>query len=339
MQQPEPGHASGDEPAERFCPKCGRSCTPLKVPHLSVDCKDCGRTVYFLRLDPSGEGIRIEAGERLTIPAGFIKMSLQPSPTSHLARPGLGFLLNQLFVGTVPSEEGIYEFVDQLQKIFDTHIEAADAAQGLNLETEAGLEELVKRLEERKLSIDWYMLSAAMFCGGLKWSIENDRVKRAAWTGYMLGTFRGLTIVSEPLFEETLWRGYLANEVIYEAAAAASGNSPAEIEALKRLQPLFRQFDEGTLHALVESGLPIGPKIKVKNLPEELLRALAKFQLATIEREREEKRLADKEAREEERGRRKDKRDDTELRIKWLSSGVAIGGLVVAVIGLVAKAI
>ena len=143
---------------------------------------------------------------------------------------------------------------------------------------------------------------------------------------------RGLSIVTEPVFEETLWRGYLANEVVYEAAATAGNRSPAELKALKKLEPLFQQIDETALHALVESGVPIGPKINVKHLPEELLRALAKHQLATRERMRQDSKQAEKGAREEERLRKKDRREEMELRIKWPTIGATVAGVIVTTV-------
>lgn len=315
---------------ERFCPQCGKSTIPLPVPHLSADCGQCGRTVHFIRPGDNGEGIKAEAGERFTIPAGWMTLSLEPKPNGKLFRPGLVFLLNQLFVGKTPTEATIQQFIEELEKGFDAYVETTDAAKGLDLSTEHGAAELTKLLEQDKQSRDWYMFVASMFCGGMKWSIENSNAQRAAWAGYMMGTFRGLSIVSEPVFEQTLWRGYLANEVVYEAAAAAGNRSPAELEALKKLEPLFRQFDETTLHAIVESGLPIGPKINVKHVPEELLRALAKHQLATREKGRQETRLAEKERREEERLRKKDRREDVELRIKWAGIGATIASILVA---------
>lgn len=298
----------------------------------AIQCKDCDRTVHFVRPGDSGEGIRVEAGEKFTIPAGWINLSLEPKANGKLFRSGLPFLLNQLFVGNVPTEESITAFVEKLEREFDNHVQKADAANGLNLETEEGTNELIARLEADKQSRYWYIFVASILCGGIKRSIENDNAQGAAWAGYMMGTFRALSIVSEPVFEETLWRGYLANEVVYEAAAAAGNRSPAELEALKKLEPLFQRLDETALHALVESGLPIGPKINVKHLPEELLRALAKHQLVTRERERQEIRQAAKDSREDERTAKKDRREDIELRIKWLTIGATLAGIVASLV-------
>jgi hypothetical protein len=327
--------STSDTPAaqpEKFCPQCGKSTRPLSVPHLSNECKECGRTVHFVRPGENGEGIRIETGEQFTIPAGWLALSLEPKPNGKLFRSGLPFLLNQFFVGKVPTAESITQFTDDIEKEFDSYVEKTEAAKGLNLATEDGSKELIARLETDKQSRDWYILTASLFCGGVKWSVENNNAQRAAWAGYMLGTFRGLSIVSEPVFEETLWRGYLANEVVYEAAAAASNRSPAELEALKKLEPLFQQLDETMLHALVDSGLPIGPKINVKHLPEELLRALAKHQLATRERERQEEKQAERDIRDDERFNKKDRREEIELRIKWAIFGATVAGIVATLI-------
>jgi hypothetical protein len=324
-----------DTPAtrpEKFCPQCGKSTLPLTVPHISADCKDCGRTVHFVRRGENGEGIHAHPGERLTIPAGHIQFSLQPTPNGKLFRYGLSFLLNQLFVNKVPAEDGVVQFVEEIQEGFENHIEKTEAAKGLDLSTQEGFDELATRLENNKQSRDWYVFIAATFCAAMKSAIKENDAQRAAWAGYMMSTFRGLSIVTEPLFEETLWRGYLANEVVYEAAAAAGNRSPAELEALKKLGPLFETFDEVTLHALIDSGLPIGPKINVKHLPEELLKAFAKHQLSTRERKRQEAKELDKERRDEDRHRKKDRREEIELRIKWAGIGATIMAAVVTLI-------
>ncbi|MEF9966214.1 MAG: hypothetical protein RR779_17760 [Comamonas sp.] len=317
---------------EKFCPQCGKSTLPLPVPHLSAECKQCSRTVHFVRSGENGEGICIEAGERFSIPVGWLNLSLEPGPQGKLYRSGLSFLLNQFFVGKTPVEKDITEFVVELEEDFDSYIKRTEAAEGLDLSTEDGATELVARLEKDKQSRDWYIVAAAIFCGGIKHAIEEDNAQRAAWAGYMMGTWRGLSIVSEPVFEETLWRGYLANEVVFEAAAAAGNRSPAELEALKKLEPLFQQLDETTLHALVESGIPIGPKINITHLPEPLLRALAKHEIASRERERQDARQAEKDKVEEERWRKKDRREEIEVRIKWAAIGATVVGAIATLV-------
>jgi hypothetical protein len=61
---------------ERYCSQCGRSLVPLSVPHLSAECADCGKTVHFVRVGP--DGIKVEEGERFTIPADTFRFRSIP---------------------------------------------------------------------------------------------------------------------------------------------------------------------------------------------------------------------------------------------------------------------
>jgi ribosomal protein S27AE len=308
--------------AENFCPKCGRSCVPLEVPHLSRACGECGRTVHFVRHAVEG-GIAVGAGERLSIPAGFITFSLDPASRGKLFRPGLKFLLDQMFLGDHPKgPEDIVEFARALDKASDEYLARCEKLSGLDLSLEADTAKAMKALEEDKGSRDWHMLMQGLFSAALIESVNSSDCGRAAWAGYMLGSVRGLTIVTEPIFEQTLWRGYLAGQVVYEAAVAAS-STPAEAEAIRKLQPLFQKVDEATLHAWVESGLPIGPRIGIKSLPESLIAALAKFQLTTIQRERDDARLAVLDRREDARLEAVNKLEGNKLRATWLTIGIA----------------
>jgi hypothetical protein len=71
------------------------------------------------------------------------------------------------------------------------------------------------------------------------------------------------------------------------------------------------------LHTWVESKLPIGPRIDVKGLPEEILFALAKWHLASFQREREQTvRNAS------------ERRANWELRLKWMMFGLAVASAI-----------
>jgi hypothetical protein len=300
---------------ERYCAQCGRSLVPLEVPHLSAECVDCGKMVHFVRTAADGTGIQAEKGEQFTIPAGFIQISLDPASRGKLFRPGLSFLLKQFFVGNYPKEPtDIVSFAKVLRDEADAILESSERLKGFDLDKEGDSKAAIEKLKEDQDSRDWYAMNMGAFSHSVTEAIDKKDAITAAWSAYMLGTVRGLTIVTEPLFEQTLWRGYLANQVVYEAAAAAS-QTPGEAEAIKRLEPLFRKLDEATLHAWVESKLPIGPRINVKGLPEEILAALAKWHLASFQREREQ---AIRSASE--------RRATWELRLKWLTFGLAVAG-------------
>src|SRR6266446_4548817 len=312
------------ERVERFCSQCGRSLVPLNVPHLSSECIDCGKTVHYVRPAADGSSIQVDKGEQFTIPAGFIQISLDPTSRAKLFRPGLSHYVKQLFIGNHPKQPSeIVPFIQQTKEWADKLLKNSKRLSGLNLDEEHGAELAIERIKKDQQAQEWHAMTMGAFSEAVTDSINKEDTMKAAWSGYMLGTVRGLTIVTDPLFEQTLWRGYLANRVVYEAVAVAS-QTPGEAEAIKKLEPLFRKLDEATLHTWVESKLPIGPRIGVKALPEEILSALAKWHLASFQREREETARAASE-----------RRANWELRIKWLTLGVTATGALFTVLKLV----
>lgn len=315
---------SASDSVERYCSQCGRSIVPLNVPHLSAECADCGKTIHFVRTAPNGVGIQVEKGERFSIPAGFIQLSLDPASRGKLFRPGLSFLLKQFFIGSHPKQPAdIASFIQELRDQADALLKSSKCLTGLDLDNESDAKIAIEKLKENQDSQEWHAMTMGAFSQSVNEAIDENDALKAAWSGYMLGTIRGLTIVTEPLFEQTLWRGYLANQVVYEAAAAAS-QTPGEAEAIKKLEPLFRNLDEATLHTWVESKLPIGPRIAVKGLPEEILSALAKWHLASFQREREQTLRNASE-----------RRATWELRLKWLTLGLAAASGIFTILKLV----
>ena len=199
-------------------------------------------------------------------------------------------------------------------------LKSSPVLSGLNFDNEIDAAVVFDQLKEKTQTREFYAVSMGALVQEVLKAIDESDARQSAWTGYMLGTFRGLTIVTEPLFEQTLWRGYLANDVVYEAISAAS-RTPAEAEAIKLAAPLFQRLDEMTLHTWVDSQLPIGPRVGIKNLPEEILLALAKWHLSSFKRQREDEIRAAGE-----------RRATWELRLKWLGAGLAIPTAIIAVL-------
>src|SRR4051794_19185897 len=90
-----------------FCDKCGRSLVELNVPHVKRKCQECGKTIHLVEPGEGGEGIKVEAGDQFVIPAGFIRMSLDPAASSgRLSRPGVTWLTERFFFDGRPSTPG-----------------------------------------------------------------------------------------------------------------------------------------------------------------------------------------------------------------------------------------
>jgi hypothetical protein len=298
---------------ERFCSQCGDSLVPLARPHVARTCAECGKTKHLVEI-ASGGGITIRGGDRFTIPAGWIQISLSPASRGKLARPGLKFLLRQFFyIGEPNSAADIDGLLKKYEDIADRILQDSALLKGIDQETPEGAKEAVEILEKDRTTREWHAVLLGTFAKLVADAIAANNTSEAAWAMYQAAQAHAMVVTTEPTFEQTLWRGYLANQVVYEAAIAAV-STPAEAEAIKALEPLFNRLGEATLYAWVHSGEPIGPRLGVKSLSEPLLKALGHWHLAEAERKRAEEVRVVEEA-----------RAARELRVKWAAVGASVG--------------
>jgi len=311
--------------SDRFCSQCGVSLVPLAEPHTIRSCATCGRDTHVREVGRDG-GITIRPGDRFTIPAGALQVSLDPASRGKLFRPGLHFLLTQLFAGTLSSDKAtLPAILEKLEKVSDTILENSALLKDLDLNAESDSKAAWERIEQNKDSREWFAALTGSFGQLAKKAIAEGETELAALYVHDATAAYAMTVALEPVFEETLWRGYLANSVVYEAVAATA-NTVAEQDAIRALDPLFQRLDEQTLHAWIDSNVDLGPRIGIKSVPEPVLRGLAKFHLAQFERRRADSLKA-----------KQDAREAKELRIKWLSLGGAIATVIVSAIAIVLR--
>jgi hypothetical protein len=312
-----------DASLERFCSQCGVSLIPLEVPHTSSTCSTCGRMRHYVRPGKDGKGMQIEVGETVTLPAGWLTLSFDPAlACGRLSRAGVPFLLKQLFTAGMPEKPAdLVGSIDLLREQWQKDLEQSDKLAGIRLDTPAGGDLAFKRLEEEKDSHEWHVLMKDLSADVALDAVGEKDALKAAHAGLYTGLFHGLSVVTEPYFQEMIWRGYVAGLTIHESGEAA-GHVPGEAEALQELDPVFKNLGEATLRTWVDSNSPIGPRIGIGSISEPVLLARAKWHLEVFKRERE-----------EQTARRAESRAKSELWIKWLTLGLAIGGAVGALIG------
>lgn len=297
-----------DQSVDRYCSECGESLVPLEVPHLSAECATCHRRKFFVRPGEGGIGIKIEAGESFTIPADFLRLSFDPTMAhGRLQRPGVPFLLQRLFVAgmsTNPDEfvAGVTAWRDSLEK----DLWASDKLAGIDPTSPSAGDQAIDRLKGEQGSHEWHMWMKDLNALLATESVKANDASKAAHFGLWAGIHHGLSIVTQPYFEEMVWRGYLAGIAIHEAGNAAD-HVPGEVEALNQLDMLFHRVGEANLQTWVDSGVPIGQRIGVSSISEPLLVARAKWHLQKM-----------KQSREDEVRKSADRRAGSELRLKWV---------------------
>jgi hypothetical protein len=252
-----------------------------------------------VRPGDDGKGFKVEAGETFTIPSEWLTLSFDPVRSrGKLLRPGVPFLLKRLVVDGMPTRrEELQQRLQALRDAWTKEMATSDDFAGINLEAPNGGDSALRRFEGHKDSWAWHMILKDLYADVTMDAVKEGDAERAALCALHMGLLHSLSVITEPYFEEMVWRGYLAGLAIHESANAVD-HLPGEVEALKELDPLFRMLGEATIHTWVESKSPLGPRIGT-SLPEDVLVARAKWHLEAFRREREERAKAPSERRAE----------------------------------------
>ena len=149
----------------RFCSDCGRSLWPLDQIHVSRECEECGKAVYLVERGADGRGINVRAGDRLSLPPGAIKISLDPASGSRLFRPGLALLLNQRILSGSPSEPAsVRDLLSSYQAEVEAILKASNLSRDIDLDSASAAEELAARFKNKERTWEWWALVMGASC-------------------------------------------------------------------------------------------------------------------------------------------------------------------------------
>jgi hypothetical protein len=284
-------------------------------------CDQSPKSFFVVEPGEGGKGIHVREGDRFTIPSGWLTISLDPSRSrGRLTRPGISWFATQQLAAGIPGQTDELEgFLKSYEEQADAVLKASENLSHLDLETEDGGREAVEMVTKDQGSADWWAMVMGAMAADLRSRLTSGEVAEAVLSACRMQAAHSILVFKEQL-EPHVWTGYRHTRLIYDIAASGA-NTPQEAEMIQALRPAFSQLDEDVLHAWVESGADIGPKIGVTQVEEPLLKALAKYHLEAFERERKEGQLAT-----ENRARNR------ALFLTGVSAGAAVAGVVVAVL-------
>ena len=271
----------------KFCDQCGHSIVPLAIPYTERKCFDCDRTICVSEAHPNG-GMNVRSGDKVVLPKEFLKVSLDPTASNgKLFRPGVSWFVQQLHFQHIDNSQQLVSGellpsdLDNLLKAIETEADSvlqnSEMLAYLDLESEEGAELAVEHLKENQSSPEWHATAMGSLASAVRTASDSGNVTQAAMAANAMATSRAMLIFAQHL-ERYVWEGYRAGQTVFECASAA-GSTPAESEAIKKLQPLFEELDEQTLAVWTSDENPIGPRINVNNVREETLLALAQWYL------------------------------------------------------------
>lgn len=194
------------------CKQCGQSLVQLKIPHVERPCKECGKSFYICEPGNKGQGIEVSEGDRLIIPAGAIRLSLDYAQTNgRFTRQGITGFAQMLFLQgqvTTPEEMGL--ILDKYQAYALGIWETSPLGEGLDLNSEEGALEFSNRIE--KNSLEWWAGWLLKGVNDLQEKLQNNDIQGAVWAMNNLTTYHSMVIFKQ-FFEPTIWSGYMINNL------------------------------------------------------------------------------------------------------------------------------
>jgi hypothetical protein len=273
--------------------------------------------------------MRVRKGDKVTIPAGFLKMSFDPGMPGTLTKHGVQWLIKHFILGGFEHARDDFDPALPYYKDFaDKVLKASPLLRDLDLDNERDAQTAWERIQEDFDTREGWAVALGTYCGFARDAVEQDDMKTAMWAAQGATNSHAMLVLRDENIQEALSLGYLGIRAAYGATEAAK-QYPAEAKTFEAVKPLFEKLDEATLHTWFDTwfvdGLPIGPRIGVSDIPEETLRALAGYFVKQREQQKEEQRKD-----------RQERREVTKLRLQGAGLGLAgvsaISGMVWAVI-------
>ena len=272
-----------EEHKPNFCVDCGMSLVKLDSWCSSKPCVDCGKKVFYIRRSEDG-GVRIESGEKFHIPQ--LSMSLNPNDNGLFFRSGLESFLKKMFLEEKITQDELVDRYKQLESSIDEELNGLDCIQHCDLETNKGVEEASKILEQEKLTTYYYNLLRSSSLRQCYDAIENGEALLAVYSAHRASIFKEFSLLEDEHLKEILWQGYncYIDLVRNQGSTQKSIN---EQRLIKVVSPKIKALTNELIYTFVNDGLEIGSRIGVNGISEESLKALLTHELEERDKDRE----------------------------------------------------
>ncbi len=197
--------SGGDE----TCTACGQRLSPVSGWQVQRICGQCGQDIYLAEPGEDGKGLKVQQGDRFHIPAGSIRMSLDPRKASTtFTRAGASWFVELLHM------QGLAKTVDELDSQLEYYDkQATDALKSSPLLRDVDFDgatagdEIFRIVGTSQATVEYAAFQVVMLVGFVQDAIAEGDTRKAAWLMGHLAVTRSLFLHRDNL-EETLWRGY-----------------------------------------------------------------------------------------------------------------------------------
>lgn len=201
--------------SEQPCDDCKDIVERSDVPHTIRNCLGCGRELHIVDPGDHGRGFRINKGDKLVIPNGWLTFSLNPLKSrGTFTKHGLQWFSKQIWMGDLPSEQNKVEGeLEKLENSVDAILKASPLLNGLNIENPDHSDQIIDILKENQESSEWWAFLTGVFLSFVRDGRENNNILQAIWGAMCAERSRAMSVYKEHL-EEVVWMGHSAKRVI-----------------------------------------------------------------------------------------------------------------------------
>ena len=212
-----PFHPGALAPYDGFmtCEKCANVVERPDLPHVIRACEGCGRLLRIHEPGENGRGFKVQKGDQVVIPAGFIKLSLNPLKSSgQFSHHGLGWFAQQIHLEDLPTKrDEMPAEIERLVACNEDILRRSSLLDGLSLDDTDHADAVFAALEGHRDTIEWWAYLSLVFLSMASDAIEQNDSTAAAWATSCAERCRSMVVFKEHL-EEVVWMGQSAKRVI-----------------------------------------------------------------------------------------------------------------------------
>jgi hypothetical protein len=198
------------------CPICATQpdVNDLNSPYVIRTCSGCGREIKIRKIEKGG-GIKINAGDQLVIPPGFIQIALNPlRGTGQMTRSGASWFASQVFVGDYgPQLTNMASAIATERAEYEQVIKTAPFLSGMDFADDAQANAIVAKLKENDSTPAFWAFWADCLLATVRDAVSENDAQKAAWAMAYAQRCRAMYVFKEH-FEEVAWMGHSARRLV-----------------------------------------------------------------------------------------------------------------------------
>ncbi len=187
----------------------------LTFPYVLRKCPKCGREMKIRETGKDGIGLHIRKGDRFTIPQGYIRLSANPLKSNMIfTKNGFNWFAERVFVRDM--QLMINDVESELKKNDERYrsiLKKSELIKGLDIDNEDHYEEIFKKLEKNKISVEWWASLMGVFNSIAVKALKKKDAKKAAWATGCAERCSSMVAFKEN-YEEVVWMGQSAKRIV-----------------------------------------------------------------------------------------------------------------------------